>query len=445
VRPEPELNQLTDAEKTALIQRLEARIAELEARLEQLTRPPKTPDNSSKPPSQAAKPNRPAKPPKRRKGRPGRARELHPEPDCVIEGKLAQCPHCQAPFAAAAQDARHEYDRIELPPIKPRVTRVRLFGGTCACCGKRALAAAPDGLAPGSSFGKSIEALALYLHYAQAISFERLRALFSEVFGLSISEGALSKMLARSRKRLEDAAAPIAAAVRQSQVVCCDETSARVAGATWWEWVFATAAGVLHRIRPSRGKSVPGEVFGATKPAVWVSDMLGSQRGHGAEWQVCLAHLLRDAQYAIDCGDLGFSAALRRVLLSAIAIGRRRERLRDGTLRQYAAALERKLDRAMAVAPVGEAGRKLRARIARIRGYLFVFVTNRDVPATNNVSERALRPSVIFRKVTNGFRSEWGAAVYAAFRSVVSTAKLRGASVLAAIQAALQGPVLAGG
>jgi len=52
------------------------------------------------------------------------------------------------------------------------------------------------------------------------------------------------------------------------------------------------------------------------------------------------------------------------------------------------------------------------------------------VPPTNNVSERALRPSVIFRKVTNGFRSEWGAQTYAVFRSVVSTAKLHKRSVL---------------
>lgn len=58
-----------------------------------------------------------------------------------------------------------------------------------------------------------------------------------------------------------------------------------------------------------------------------------------------------------------------------------------------------------------------------------MFMTRRDVPATNNVSERHLRPSVIFRKVTNGFRCEWGAETYAAFRSVVSTAKANGASV----------------
>jgi transposase len=37
---------------------------------------------------------------------------------------------------------------------------------------------------------------------------------------------------------------------------------------------------------------------------------------------------------------------------------------------------------------------------------------------------------VIFRKVTNGFRCEWGAETYAAFRSVASTAKANRASVL---------------
>ena len=64
------------------------------------------------------------------------------------------------------------------------------------------------------------------------------------------------------------------------------------------------------------------------------------------------------------------------------------------------------------------------------RAHLFVFMSNRAVPATNNVSERHLRPSVVFRKVTNGFRCEWGAETYAAFRSVVSTAKANRASVL---------------
>ena len=47
---------------------------------------------------------------------------------------------------------------------------------------------------------------------------------------------------------------------------------------------------------------------------------------------------------------------------------------------------------------------------------------------------------MIFGKVTNGFRSKWGARTYAAFRSVVSTAKGNGGSVLADLRDALAPP-----
>jgi hypothetical protein len=56
---------------------------------------------------------------------------------------------------------------------------------------------------------------------------------------------------------------------------------------------------VLHVIRPSRGKAVVQALFGEIRAMVWVSDRLGSQRGHAVDWQVCLAHPLRDATYAI--------------------------------------------------------------------------------------------------------------------------------------------------
>jgi len=442
-----DLSKLSHAEKDELILSLLplvgqleaalARIAELEKRLAAFERPPKTPNNSSLPPSKGAKPDRPAgdKPP--RESRPGFGRALEPNPDRTVDATLDACPHCAAAFPAGQQTPQQVYDRIELPPVKPDVTRVRLFGGRCACCGERATATAPDGLEPGSPFGQSIAAMVVYLHYAHAIGLERLSALMAEMFALTISEGAISNILARAREPLCAAAAAIGETVRTSPVVCSDETSARVCGKTWWEWVFVAALAVLHVIQPSRGKAVVASVFGAVQPLVWVSDMLGSQRGHAVRWQVCLAHLLRDARYAIECGDTAFSAAFKRLLLRAIAIGRRRDALKDSTLKQHQADLDRRLDRIMVAVPVGEPGRKLRRRIAANRAHLFVFVTDRRVPYTNNVSERNLRPSVIFRKVTNGFRCEWGAETYAAFRSVVSTAKANKAPVLETLRSAL--------
>lgn len=439
----PNLTKLTDAEKDALILALFAQletahenIAALEARLDALTKPPKTPDNSSKPPSQGQKPDRPAsdgnRPP--RKSRPGVGRTLHPNPDRVIDAILSACPNCEATFPEASQSPQQVYERIELPPVKPDVTQIRLFGGRCACCGERVTAEAPPGLEQGSPFGQSIAAMVVYLHYAHAIGMERLVTLMEELFSLSISEGAISNILARARGPLLVASAAIEKVVIASPVVCSDETSARVRGKNWWEWVFVTTLAVLHVIKPSRGKAVVTALFGEIRPQVWVSDMLGSQRGHGILWQVCLAHLLRDAKYATECGDTAFSAPFRRLLLRAIAIGRRRETLKDTTLKHYLYDLNRRLDAIMAAVPIGEPGRKLRKRMAANRAHLFVFMVNRDVPYTNNVSERHLRPSVIFRKVTNGFRCEWGAETYAAFRSVVSTAKANQASVLDTIR-----------
>ncbi len=456
MKPEIDLSELTDADKDALILsllplvgRLEAalaRIDELEKRLARYERPAKTPDNSSLPPSKGQKSNQPPPPKPPRKSRPGFGRALEPNPDRVVDSRLDTCPHCAAAWPHAAQTPHQVYDRIELPVpglvpgIKPDVTRVRLFGGRCACCGGRAVAAAPAGQEPGSPFGKSIEALVVYLHYAQAIGLERLACLFGEIFGLSISEGALCNILARAQVPLAAAAQAIEARVKAAAVVASDETSVRVMKKTHWEWVFVTTYAVLHIIRPSRGADVVRALFGNVRPRVWISDSLGSQRGHADLWQVCLAHLLRDAQYAIDCGDAGFAQAFKRLLLRAIAIGRRRESLRDSTLARYRADLDRRLDRILALPRHGQAAEKLRRRIARDRAHLFVFVTDRAVAATNNACERALRPSVIFRKVTNGFRSEWGAQTYAAFRSVVSTAKANRRAVLDDLRRVLATP-----
>src|SRR5260370_8253742 len=100
----------------------------------------------------------------------------------------------------------HPYARIELPEINPDVTRVALLGGMCPCCAKPFKAAPPAGLEPGSPFGANLRAFAIYLRFTQAISFERLSRLFSDLLGLEISEGALVNMLDDSKQAFPRAA-----------------------------------------------------------------------------------------------------------------------------------------------------------------------------------------------------------------------------------------------
>src|SRR6266481_3659202 len=303
--------------QAAQIEELTRRIAELEARLGV---PPKTPDNSSVPPSQGRKPNRAERrAAKKQKGRPGVFRALAANPDRIIESVAERCPHCEHTLTTADQSGFHAGacpragrrldpgDHIELPPIRPVITRIHRHRGVCPSCRRGFSAPAPEGMGPGSPFGPDLTALILHLHVTQAIGFERLVRLLDEVFGIGISEGAIANILARAGAPLTAAAETTATEVRNSKVVASDETSARVEGKNWWQWVLLSSTAVHHLMADSRGAAVLIEFLGETKPDVWVADRYAAQAGHGKERQLCLAHLLRDAQYAIDTGDTGFA------------------------------------------------------------------------------------------------------------------------------------------
>src|SRR5215207_1826762 len=109
------------------------------------------------------------------------------------------------------------------------------------------------------------------------------------------------------------------------------------------------------------------------------------------EHQVCLAHLIRDAQYAIDAGDSAFAPGLRKLLQRACGIAGRRQQLANATLRTYAYTLDAKLDALLRIAPTNGEGQKLQRVIKSCRRHLFVFFADRAIPPTNNGSEQALR------------------------------------------------------
>src|SRR5450755_915496 len=241
-----------------------ARIAELEAKH---GKPPKTPDNSSLPPSRGQKGNvaEPTRMKKARKGHPGVARALAENPDATRDIYADRCV-CGAALEEAGQDLARAWDHVDLPPIKPITTRINLFRATCLCCKARVTAQAPADMPEGSPFGPAIKAAVAYLHGCQMVGFKRLTELCEGLFGLTISQGAISNMLARMGKPFGAVAEQIAATVRGSEVIASDETSARVKGKTHWQWTFGCV--VYHVIAPTRGKCVPTDFLAGARPKV---------------------------------------------------------------------------------------------------------------------------------------------------------------------------------
>jgi len=246
------------------VQALAARVAELEAKL---GTPPKTPDNSSLPPSQGKKPNRAATV-ARRGPRPGSlgpmggGRALTENPDEIVAARPVRCVHCQAALAEADHVLHGRYDKIDLPQVAPVVTRVERYAGRCRCCGGTTLAPVPEGLEPGTPFSVGIVALAMYLRFVHAISYQRLSRLLLELFGLAISEGALDAAFRRDKPHFDADVAAILARLRRARVICSDETSVRIDGRTCWNWVFQNREVVVHVIRRRRGAGACGVVAG---------------------------------------------------------------------------------------------------------------------------------------------------------------------------------------
>ena len=266
-----------------------------------------------------------------------------------------------------------------------------------------------------------------------------------DVFGLAISQGGVENALHRWVERARPTYAAIREQVRGSPVINSDETGARVAGRTQWQWVFQTPEASYHVIAPSRGGDVIDAFLAGADPEVWGSDLWAPQilTSAGAH-QICLSHQGRDLTCAVEA-DTGearrWAIELRHVFGRAIRLHPERTQVTPTTFAHRRLLIENATDRLVFdryVAPKTEAAR-LQQRYRTHRDSLYVFLHRADVEPTNNRSERDLRPSVIHRKVIGGFRSSGGAEASAIRSSILATARKQGQNLLHAF-CAVAGP-----
>jgi transposase len=420
--PRDELERLSKSELIELVLRLQ--------------RPEKTSRTSSKPPSTDRKERREqARPGGAKPGHEGHSRVLSSNPDRVVDHAPQQCPCCRialSPDLACEEVSVHE--RIELPEIKPFVEHHRRLAVQCPGCGARVVAAPPPAAA-GTPFGPRLHAVATYLKTFQSLSYERLQATLADLFGLPVSQGGLMNMLRRAQGCFQAGREQAVAALRRAQVVASDETGVRIEGSNAYHWVFRCTAAVVHYAAPTRAASVVRAMMDGHQPEVWLSDRYSAQQGHGVAQQTCLAHLARDVAYALEASEDPVPFRLKLWLASAFALADSVAHLAASTIAAKRRTLERRLTAILTAPTSCDLARDIQNRFRRARDQLLTFADwPGEVEATNNACERDLRPCVIQRKVTNGYRAMWAAEGEADIRSVVATARLTpGTSVFSTI------------
>lgn len=421
----------------------------LRKKLEQLQKPPTNSKNSSQPPSLDRKGNRPGDKERKRhgpaKGHKKHERQFVEHPDHIIDLRAQRCAHCQASLEKETGELVAVNQITELPPSAGEVIEVRQYAVTCPDCQQTLVEPPPEGLEMSRRFGARLEATVVYYRQEQHLSYQRTQQALANLHGVTISQGGIDAIMQRVGQQALTKTAAIQTAVQHSTVVNSDETGCRVNGQNWWEWAFCTVTAVLHVIRFDRSVDVVKEVMEKAQVDVWGSDCWpGQLKAPAKQRQLCLAHQLRNLQAVVDTfPTLTWSRAMQVLFRYAIHLHHLRDQLPPDHFAAQVARIERHCDRLLLrdLQHHTQAA-KLQRRYRLYRQGLFVFLYRTDVEPTNNVSERALRHSVIHRKVMGSFRSHWGSQAFAALASVIDTAHLSGISAFDAILSLFDPPAL---
>jgi transposase len=449
------IEELSREELITLLYELMNRVDELEGQL-RLKQTPTTSKNSSQPPSRDFKPEKKKRKRSKKKGaKVGHEkleRALVTNPDKVFYALVDNCQSCHINLLDQVPVQVIRRQITELPEIKPVVIETQEYEVICPCCGEVQRGKLPAGLEAGRYFGPRLEATVTTLHHEHHIGFERLVGLCGEIFNLMLSEGGAVAIIKRAGKAVFAEAEKIGEKVRHGKVIgsdtctcarCKCETHARVHGLNWWQWVFVSENCEYHLMMPSRGYDVLETFMRDCEAEVWVCDCWKPQLNAPAKMgQICMAHQIRNLQGLIEKRPhLAWAKEMQALFRKAIHLGNRREQMTERGYQRQVTMIKKKLDQLLKRRFSG-LGTNLLDRYRTRRDSLFIFLERADVPADNNACERALRPSVIHRKVMGSFRSDWGAQTYAALATVLNTAKRNGENAFQKLVQLMGAPIL---
>lgn len=425
------------AEANARADRAEARSdklatenAELRARLG------KNSNNSSKPPS--SDPPYKAKPPgkksgKKAGGQPGHAGTTRgwvpPENvDRRVAWRLDNCGCGASLLGLPATLGSWSRQVVEIPEVKPHVTEFSFEYVRCPCC--NALHAPPP-VPPEATTctGPNLTALAAALVGEYHLSRDAAAHLLASVLGMPISAATVDNCCQQLAAALATATAEVDEQLPLQPVVHIDETSWKQHGLLHWMWIAVGVTVTAFAINRRRG---------ADQLAIWFPKRFGGVVNCDrwrpyevfARRQLCWSHLDRDLQAIIDFTGAGAQRATL-MLLGSVCMFATWHRFKQGEitrrdLQQSTQPFRNRLAKFCGDGERQKTDRKWRnlgRDLRRQWSAVFRFLDEEGIEPTNNSAERGLRSGVIWRRTTQGTRTDAGSIFVARIMTAAANCK----------------------
>ncbi len=414
--------------------KLKTEIVELKACLN------KNSSNSSKPPSSDGYQKKPALPKTKngkqggQKGHKGRTLKQVSHPDQVIKCLPGQCPcgHKFLPGELAQAERRQVF---ELPKPRLEITEYQIHKATCPVCGTNCKGNTPEGVNAPVQYGNGVKSYIVLLGTHFNVPFKKIQLLFNDLFGYPINESTAFSAGKQCHERLSESEDIIKARIADSQTAHADETGIRVAGKLSWLHTATTQSYTYLFMHEKRGrlaleseKSLLNKFSGWLVHDCWSSYFKFQKFKHA----LCGAHILRELEDLKENYQSKWANVFRQFLLNTYQMPfeervKRRQQINDRYDQICAIGLK---SEPLPIKTNGKRGRYKRTkgrnlveRLIREKTAVLAFAFNIEVPFTNNLAERDIRPSKVKQKVSNCFRTIKGAEIYARIQGFISTAR----------------------
>lgn len=378
-------------------------------------------------------------------GHRGITRDIPDRVDDHKDVRLDKCPECSSTDLTPCEKYYDHYQEdIIIPPTL--VTRFRHHYYWCPNC-KKAVHGTGIGELPASYIGPNAKALAGFLHYQLSVPYNKIKALFKEMFSLDFDPSSCVGFDKQIRIRGMALYENLKNTLKDKPCLNVDETGWKKR----WLWCYADHRHAVYRIESGRGQKELRSVLGDTYKGVLISDFLGAYNGILSLKQKCLVHALRLIDkwltyYGNDSEIVKYFVNLKSAIKRIIRLNNRMKgkKLPNNFLLNKAdtvGRLRRILNKELEPIKADKFRRKLLDHFDE----LVTCLNYKGISSNNNLVERLLRTSVIMRKITFGNRSREGELNHEVIMSLVQTARLQNLNPLRFLRTLLTNPVKAAG
>jgi transposase len=385
-------------------------------------------------------PNREKKPNAENKRKPGgqpghEGNILRPvsNPDKIIKINVDREKLPPGNWTAAGYESRQLFD-MEIKRCVTEYQAERLVNEK----GEYYTAGFPEGIVQSAQYGKGVKAHGVYLSVEQAVPCQRISEHFENQIHIPVSAGSVCNFKKEAYTMLGYFKTWVISRLIDAKVLHFDETGINIASRR--EWVHSVSTDLLTYYYPHEKRGKPAmESIGVTAEteAVMVHDHWKPYYGYENKVHaLCNAHHIRELTAAKEEGMgwaepmIEFLYGLNRKVEEAGGRLNEEEQVRVRiSYRKILSAAETECPQPPPNPP-GKRGRAARSKsrnlIERLIAYeddTLRFMTDKDIPFTNNQAERDLRMIKVQQKVSGCFRSWDGAYNYCRIKSYISTCK----------------------